>query len=595
MTRVPIANLKGPRGLKGERGIPSPAGVAADEATSEFVKAGPKTLPALTENYVASPAVMGRLRAAFQSRVLQPVQMVFLGSSTVLGNGASTTGLATGGGFRMVDRVLAAAQARYPSGLGTETTSIPIANATIGRPGVHGYNGGVGGITAVALLADGKLARVAEIQPDVVWIVIGANDYSNAYAPSTYKTNVMLRLAEMREVMNKPTVFVLVHSWKREDVGSPVAPWADYGVKLREIAADHPGDVAFVDASVAFAQAGSYTSDPYALFTADLVHGNDRAHGLLADEMVRGVLPAGVRDPQLNPLVAYADFGTDAGAAPQPEKGGNWEYALGSGGLSVTADGWAYSTGAGIAAIDIGRQYSTARVVMKRPLSGTAGIGARMVDASNRLVFYIDPSLNRLVLSANIGGTNIQYGYVAETSPVGTPIELRIVATANRVDGYKNGVLVLSQDLPSDHIDALSGGTKVYLRQDTSGSSATGFRDFTVVTGSMVGIKPLAGGNTGPRALPLAGGVTGSVTWMASFDTVYVRIDVEGSFGTTDVELAAGLPVAFRPSGLSPDISHLEPSGTGLAYVSSSGSIRHARGVASTTRIRALVKFPIGM
>ena len=574
MARTDIASLKGPRGLTGNRGLPGAADLPADAAVAEYVRAETKTQAALMENYVASPAVVGRLRAAFQARILKPLQMVFLGSSTTLGTGASQSGSTYGAGLRMVDRVLAAVQSRFPSGLGTETTIVPIADAPFGRPGAHGYNGGVGGITAVQLLDDGRLARIAAIQPDVVWIVIGANDYSNAYAPATFRANVQTRLAEMRAVMKKPTVFVLVHSWKREDVTSPVAAWEDYGAVLREIAANAPDDVAFINAQTAFELAGSFTDDPYAMFTFDLVHGTDRAHGLLAEEMVRGVIPTGTRDPQLNPLIGYVDFGAGAAStAPSPLRGGGWEYANGSGQMAVDANGWGYSTGAGVAGFDIGRQYCTVRAKMKRPLSGVAGIGGRMVDANNRLTLYIDPAANRLILAGQIAGSNNQYASVPENSAPGTELELMIVITSNRVHGYLNGQLLLSHTLTTEHISALQGGTKVFIRQGVAGAASTGYKDITVVTGSTSGLKPL-GTDTDWVYLTPEPAFAGSVVKARMVDgLVEVRINANGDFPAGATTIASDLPASMRPSDVVRGVCTFTGGHIGSTYTGSGGTV----------------------
>lgn len=562
----------------------------ADPAVASLFDEASATYKIVENSFVVSPAVHGRMRAALNARIMTPAQVVILGSSTFAGSSVpEECGIA--------DRVKNAYQARYPSGYGEETKTIPIANAKNKNPGVHVYQGAANGLDSTDLLASGRLARVQAIQPDIVLIGIGSNDYNSLMAVSTYKANVLARIAEMRAVMLKPTVFILVHNWRRIDTTSPIAPWSAYGNALREIALANPQDTAFIDASVAFEYADFSGTDPYTLRYFDGVHGYPAAHGLLADEIIRIAVPSGTGDPQLNPLVMFDDFPTDGAMPAAPVIGsGSWVYALGAGSFDISG-GWAYSNGPGVMFADAGGQFVFCKATVKRPLSGTAGITARAVDENNRIQFYIDQSNNRVILSCLVGGVNNQYAWAPELSAPGTELELMLVTFATSCYGYVNGKLVCSSGtMPAAHVTAVTNGTKCGFRQGSVGLANAAFRNFAVAANSNVNdrlVNPIMPDSQW-RKLPLETGYTGSIDYRVKDGRMEILVDVTGTFGTSGYPLSKPLPTKWRPRNLISNVGIQIPSGRSDIFISTNGVVQSQNGTAGTTRLRSSLSYFIG-
>lgn len=213
-------------------------------------------------------------RVASESK---PVTVVFAGSSSTQGTGASTTA------NRYVNRLIAAMQAANPNG-STESTVVASASATFTKkttPGIHGYNLGEGGTTAINFFTESERTNVAAMAPDAVFIMIGSNDQAFNMNPSTtYKNNLSAVLSDLR-AKSPGTMFFLVHSYERMD-GTYTYPWSAYRTALQDLSAASPSDTAFIDASLPFITQGVPGTDPNNLVGTDNIHPTDAGHLLLA-------------------------------------------------------------------------------------------------------------------------------------------------------------------------------------------------------------------------------------------------------------------------------------------------------------------------
>lgn len=255
--------------------VPTLAAVATSGQYNDLV--GKPSIPA---GATITTGAIGILRAGIAVRTAAPCRIVFAGSSTTAGNGASAKAK------RYVDRLIVALQAAYPSGLGTETTVVDSTSASFGTlstaAGIHGYNAGEAGTTSNGYLTSAEMTSIGALNPRAVIHMIGANDYLGNVDPATVKTNVLAKIAALKAATSGPCVHILVQSYQRLDATSPAYPWWAYGDVLREIAISDPDHVAFVDVSEPFRLSGVPGSDPLALI-ADTVHPSDSGHALLAD------------------------------------------------------------------------------------------------------------------------------------------------------------------------------------------------------------------------------------------------------------------------------------------------------------------------
>ncbi|MGY1773490.1 GDSL-type esterase/lipase family protein [Blastococcus sp. SYSU D00813] len=261
--------------------VPIPAGGADGQALIKAgngaawgtVSGGGSTTRAPTTKALAV------LRAGLAARATTPCRIVFAGSSTTAGQNASTAA------NRYVNRLVAALQAAYPSGLGSETAVVASTTASWGTvssaAGVHGYNAGESGTTAANYLTSGEIASAAALNPRAVLHMIGTNDWSGGVAPATYKANVQNVIASLKAATSGPCVHILVASYGL--AGSPTYPWSQYITAMREIADADPDHVAFIDLSEAYALVGVPGSDPLDLLDTDGTHQTNAGHAYMAD------------------------------------------------------------------------------------------------------------------------------------------------------------------------------------------------------------------------------------------------------------------------------------------------------------------------
>lgn len=220
-------------------------------------------------------------RSARAQARTRPVGVVFAGSSSTQGTGASTAA------NRYVNRLVAMLQAANPNG-GAESTVAASASATFTKkttPGIHGYNLGQGGATAANFFTEEERTAVAALAPDAVFIMIGSNDSAYNMAPSTtYRNNLTTVLNDLRSKIPGVMLFLL-HSYERMD-GPFTFPWAAYRTVLEEIAAASPSDTYAIDASGPFIAQGVPGADPNDLIGTDNIHPTNAGHLLLAQTIL---------------------------------------------------------------------------------------------------------------------------------------------------------------------------------------------------------------------------------------------------------------------------------------------------------------------
>ncbi|MFE2751549.1 GDSL-type esterase/lipase family protein [Actinosynnema sp. NPDC059335] len=149
--------------------------------------------------------------------------------------------------------------------------------------GLRVYNAGKSGSVSGDYTTTGALwaqnaARMGQLQPRLIVLMVGSNDYSTGVAPATYEANVRAAVRLMRLSNNAPVSVLLVHSYRRLDIASPTYAWSLYGEALQRIALDTV-DVDFLDVSAHWPV--SRAADWEGLFYDD-VHCSDRGHALMA-------------------------------------------------------------------------------------------------------------------------------------------------------------------------------------------------------------------------------------------------------------------------------------------------------------------------
>lgn len=127
-------------------------------------------------------------------------------------------------------------------------------------------------------------------QPHLVTIALGANDYQNDVAPTTFKTNLQTLITAFRTNTTIDPAFVLVGYSERADIGTATHDWSDYLDAMYEIAEADAG-VGVFDLSLQMIARRTDATNVYGLY-GDQVHPSNKGHKLMgegfADWLIRG-------------------------------------------------------------------------------------------------------------------------------------------------------------------------------------------------------------------------------------------------------------------------------------------------------------------
>jgi lysophospholipase L1-like esterase len=166
--------------------------------------------------------------------------------------------------------------------------------------GVRVWEGGHDAYTSADFVATGSPAAwvddITFVQPDLVVIELGANDYcgptgtTQPITASAFKTNIQALITNVRAKCTIPPSFVLAALYERNTGGLPGGsdPWSAYVTAMGEIAA--------ADALVALFDAGTRLAPPGIVAAggtihADRIHPTTAGHVLLGDSLASFVAP----------------------------------------------------------------------------------------------------------------------------------------------------------------------------------------------------------------------------------------------------------------------------------------------------------------
>lgn len=167
---------------------------------------------------------------------------------------------------------------------------------------------------------------VTPVQPDLVTVFLGLNDYgSNSQprlTPATVAANLTSIVTQIRAKCTNPPSVLLVLPYERSVLVPPtLATWSEYRTAIEGVAAAD-GSMALLDLADVI---GSFNpSDPFNLdYAGDLLHTNDAGHQMIADaayevltDATYGTGPYGGFFPdELSAVVAY--LGDDPGWTPE--------------------------------------------------------------------------------------------------------------------------------------------------------------------------------------------------------------------------------------------------------------------------------------
>lgn len=233
---------------------------------------------------VVLPDTVARVKAILSAGENIPSFVVFLGSSTTRGGGASHY---TKNYVYRLYQYLQGMFAGIPVTYSTlsETAQYYNSNHDYITKGIRVSNGGRGSTTSRNYTDKGEMDDVLSLTGGglVVFHMIGSNDHSLLTPPDEYRDNV-------EQVMNSidsshpNAVHILVHAYERLDTpGKDRYDWNEYGERLRQLALDKPSRRMFIDLSHQFRLLGYPNTDTLGLDLGDRVHVNDGGMRLISD------------------------------------------------------------------------------------------------------------------------------------------------------------------------------------------------------------------------------------------------------------------------------------------------------------------------
>lgn len=243
----------------------------------QFVVADPR-VDALTAGGSASPALLHARSLLAQSE--DESVMIWVGGSSTAAGGAST------GAKRFGDRLLATLQARYPSGLGTETGVVTDANTPDATLGIHMVNRG-GSSQRTPTSSTGPVSANADIAV-YMW---GSNDVLDGLSAAGWETKVRSLIESVDSAASKQIIHILGNHQPRlvwTDGTTQRSLWEAYREAMFAIASDMPDTVLVINASATFETL--WRNGDTSAWSGDDIHLGDSGNAVLADIYARSLL-----------------------------------------------------------------------------------------------------------------------------------------------------------------------------------------------------------------------------------------------------------------------------------------------------------------
>lgn len=128
----------------------------------------------------------------------------------------------------------------------------------------------------------------ATVNPHLIIVVLGTNDFGGSIVPATYRTEMEANITAWRAGCTTPPTIVLTLDWERgPTIPAQAYPWADYLQQLRDIAAADTGVMLF-DLQ---AQFPNYTDNATGYIAADDTHETDAGQARRAQLVQAAVSP----------------------------------------------------------------------------------------------------------------------------------------------------------------------------------------------------------------------------------------------------------------------------------------------------------------
>ncbi len=187
--------------------------------------------------------------------------------------------------------------------------------------GVRVYNSGLAGANAGSFYGASAAfyQRLAALNPRLVLVMLGANDYSGQTALATFSTQMQGIVDRIVGAVTPTPSILMVGTYRRLDVtGVPTISWQQYLDAMAAVAAANPGIVEYVDISAPYPTTQEADQSSLVIDPTDYIHQTDRGHRLMSDlltaQLTAPASPAAAMpafDPRaVGGLLTWLDAGT---------------------------------------------------------------------------------------------------------------------------------------------------------------------------------------------------------------------------------------------------------------------------------------------
>lgn len=342
------------------------------------------------------------------SRDTEPVPVVFVGTSTTGGTGASARAKSYGA------IVASALASSFPQESGASNTSYSPISDTMGGEVPNGvvsyFHSREGG--SASYVNDVDAAIIGAINPAMIVHLVQASDGRFAVDPGLYKERIRTAMNRIDSESSYPLTHVLISQPPMSTAEWPDIDYNEYTEKLRELATERKG-VLFIDTVSQFADAGITGGpgpDPLNLVNSDTVHPSDNGHALIAAIVCHGLgisVSTTVKIPQPSSVRALASDsfsgnGDILGRVTDNLIGGDtreWERTPSQAGWQAVDGYLVPSSSPGLSICGIPIQYGGDAQVTAHVVTENAGDGFMLVLNAQSMVF--DNDNRRAIASYN--------------------------------------------------------------------------------------------------------------------------------------------------------------------------------------------------
>lgn len=177
------------------------------------------------------------------------------------------------------------------------------------------------------------MQRLAQLNPPLVTIMLGSNDFNTSINPITFQTALQSLVNQIKAAVTPTPSILIVGTYRRMD-STPTYSWDLYLAAMAAVAAADPANVEYINISAPYPTSPQLNASTLVIDT-DLIHQTDKGHALMGDLLAAAItspapdtpVPATFTPPKVGNLLAW--WRADALALADTTPVASWPVAGG--------------------------------------------------------------------------------------------------------------------------------------------------------------------------------------------------------------------------------------------------------------------------